>query len=157
VNDAALALGARIVLALVLASSAIAKLRSREAVREQVATLVSARAAPVVTPLLPAAELLVGVGLIVWWSAVPGIVAVVLLALFTIVLVRAEARRVPCLCFGASNLDTPVGPAGVIRNGILAALAVFAIASPTGASAVATIVAVIGFGVIAAVAVRAAR
>jgi len=157
VNAAALALGARIVLAVVLATSAFAKLRSRAAVREQVATLVSERAAPVVTPLLPAAELLVGVALVAWWSAVPGIVAVVLLVLFTIVLVRAEARRVPCLCFGASSLDTPVGPAGVIRNGILAALAVFAIASPTGASAVTTIAAVAGFGAIAALAVRAAR
>jgi hypothetical protein len=157
VNDAALALGARIVLALVLASSAFAKLRSRTVVREQVATLVSERAAPVVAPLLPAAELLVGVALVAWWSAVPGIVAVVLLVLFTVVLVRAEARRVPCLCFGASKLDTPVGPAGIIRNGILAALAVIAIASPSGASAVATIGAVGGFGVIAALAVRAAR
>jgi hypothetical protein len=157
VNDAALALGARIVLALVLACSAFAKLQSRAAVREQVATLVSERAAPVVAPLLPATELLVGVALVAWWSAVPGIVAVVLLALFTIVLVRAEARRVPCLCFGASKLDTPVGPAGIVRNGVLAALAVLAIASPTGASAVATIGAVAGFGVIAALAVRAAR
>ncbi|MDQ1447608.1 MAG: Methylamine utilization protein MauE [Actinomycetota bacterium] len=156
-NDAALALGARIVLALVLASSAFVKLRARAAVHEQVATLVSERAAPVIAPLLPAAELLVGVALVAWWSAVPGIVAVVLLVLFTIVLVRAEARRVPCLCFGASKLDTPVGPAGIVRNGVLAALAVFAIASPTGATAAATIVAVAGFGVIAALAVRAAR
>jgi hypothetical protein len=122
-----------------------------------VATLVSERAAPVVAPLLPATELLVGVALVAWWSAVPGIVAVVLLALFTIVLVRAEARRVPCLCFGASKLDTPVGPAGIVRNGVLAALAVLAIASPTGASAVATIGAVAAFGAIAALAVRAAR
>lgn len=157
VNAAALALAARIVLALVLGSSAIAKLRSRAAVRDQVATLVSERAAPVVAPLLPAAELVVAIGLLGWWSPVPGVVALVLLALFTIVLLRAEARRVPCLCFGASKLDTPVGPAGVIRNGVLAALAVFAIGTPSGASAVATIVAVAGLGVIAAAAVRGAR
>jgi len=157
VNEAALALAARIVLAVVLASSAIAKLRSLDAVRAQVGTLVSERAAPLLALLVPAAELLVAVGLVVWWTPVPGIVAVVLLALFTVVLVRAEARRVPCLCFGASKLDTPVGPAGVIRNGILGALGVLAVGSPSGAAAGATIVAVVGFGAVAAVAVRAAR
>ena len=156
-SAAALALAARIVLAAVLASSAIAKLRSRAAVREQVAALVSPRAAPVLAPLLPAVELLVAVGLVAWWSAVPGIVALALLALFTIVLVRAEARRVPCLCFGSSKLDTPVGPAGVFRNGVLAALAVFAIGSPSGAGGVATLAGVAGFGVLAGLAVRAAR
>jgi hypothetical protein len=157
VNCAALALAARIVLALALASSAIAKLRSRDAVRQQVATLVSVRAAPVVTPLLSAAELVVAVALVSWWSEVPGIVAVILLALFTVVLVRAEARRVPCLCFGASRLDTPVGPAGVVRNGVLAALAVLAIGAPSDAHAGATLAAVVVFGAIAIVAIRAAR
>ena len=156
-NAAALALAARIVLALALASSAIAKLRSRDAVRHQVATLVSVRAAPVVTLLLPATELLVAVALVSWWSEVPGIAAVILLAVFTVVLVRAEARRVPCLCFGASKLDTPVGPAGVVRNGVLAALAVLAIGSPSDAGAGATLAAVVIFGAVAIVAVRAAR
>jgi hypothetical protein len=156
VNDAALALAARIVLAVVLASSAIAKLRARDAVREQVATLVSERAAPVVAPLLPAAELLVAVGLVAWWSPVPGVVAVVLLALFTIVLLRAVARHVPCVCFGASKLDPPVGPAGVIRNGYLAALAVLATGSPSDASGVATVIALAVLGAIAALAVRMA-
>ena len=156
-NDAALALAARIVLALALATSAIAKLRSRDAVRQQVATLVSERAAPLVTPLLPAAELLVAVTLVSWWSEVPGIVALILLALFTVVLVRAEARRVPCLCFGASRLETPVGPAGVVRNGVLAALAVLAIGAPSDAHLGATLVAVVVFGVIAMAAIRAAR
>jgi hypothetical protein len=157
VNDAALAFAARIVLAVVLASSAIAKLRARAAVREQVATLVSERAATVVAPLLPAVELLVAVGLVAWWSPVPGVVALVLLALFTVVLLRAEARHVPCVCFGASKLDAPVGPAGVIRNGYLAALAVLATGSPSGASGIATLVAVAGFGAVAVIVVRMAR
>jgi hypothetical protein len=157
VSAAALALAARIVLAAALASSAIAKLRSLGAVRRQVATLVSERAAPLLAPLLPASELAVAVALVTWWIAVPGIVAIALLAMFTVVLVRAEARRVPCLCFGASKLDTPVGPAGVIRNGILGALGVFAVGSPSGAAAGATIVSIVGFGAFAAIAVRAAR
>lgn len=156
-NDAALALAARIVLALVLASSAIAKLRSLGAVRQQIASLVSVRAAPLVAPLLPTAELLVAVGLVAWWSWVPGVVAVILLGLFTVVLVRAEARRVPCLCFGSSSLDAPVGSAGVVRNGVLAALAVLAFGDPAGAHPGATLAAVAVFGVVAAVAVRAAR
>jgi hypothetical protein len=157
VNAAALAFAARIVLAVVLAISAIAKLRSLAAVRDQIATLVSERAAPLLALLLPATELLVAVGLVVWWGPVPGIVAVVLLALFTVVLLRAEAKRVPCLCFGTSKLDPPVGPAGVIRNGVLGALGVLAVGSPSGAAAGPTILAIVGFGAIAAVAVRAAR
>jgi len=157
VNDAALALAARIMLAVVLAASAIAKLRSLRAVRQQIVTLVSARAAPLVAPLLPVAELLVAAGLVAWWSSVPGVVAVILLALFTVVLVRAAARRVPCLCFGSSRLDAPVGPLGVIRNGVLAALAVFAIGNPAGAHPGATLAWAAGFGTVAAVAVRAAR
>jgi len=157
VSDAALALAARIVLAVVLASSAIAKVRSRAAVREQIALLVSERAAPLLAPLLPAFELLVAIGLVAWWSGVPGIVATVLLALFTIVLVRAEARRVPCLCFGSSKLDPPAGPAGVIRNGVLGALAVFSIGSPSGAHTGETLLGVVVLGVVAGFAVRAAR
>jgi hypothetical protein len=157
VSDAAPALAARIVLAIVLTVSAFAKLRSRAQLREQVATLVSDHAAPWIAPLLPAAELIVAVGLVAWWSPVPGVVAVVLLAVFTIVLLRASVLRVPCLCFGAADVETPVGPAGVVRNGILAALAVLAIGSPAGAPVWGTIAAVAVFGVVAAVAVRAAR
>ena len=63
----------------------------------------------------------------------------------------------PCLCFGSSKLDTPVGPAGVIRNGVLAALAVFAIGSPSGAGGVATLAGVAGFGVLAGARGSAAR
>jgi hypothetical protein len=84
-------------------------------------------------------------------------VAVVLLALFTVVLLRAQARRVPCLCFGASSLETPVGPAAVVRNGVLAALAVLATGTPTGASFGATLVAGAAFAIAAGLAVRAAR
>jgi hypothetical protein len=45
----------------------------------------------------------------------------------------------------------------VFRNGVLAALAVFAIGSPSGAGGVATLAGVAGFGVLAGLAVRAAR
>jgi Methylamine utilisation protein MauE len=157
VNGAALALAARIVLALVLAGSAVAKLRVRGAVRLQVETLVSTRAAPLITPLLPAVELLVAVGLVAWWSPVPGVVAAILLGLFTAVVVRATARHVPCLCFGASSMDAPTGASSVVRNGVLACLAVFAVGTPSGARLGATLATVVVLGVVAGLAVRAAR
>lgn len=156
-NDAALALAARIVLALVLASSAVAKLRIRGAVRVQVETLVSVRAAPLVAPLLPAVELLVAVALVAWWSPVPGVVAVILLAMFTVVVVRAAARHVPCLCFGAASLAAPTGASSVLRNGVLAGLAVFAVGDPSGARFGATLAAAVVLGIVAGLAVRAAR
>jgi hypothetical protein len=157
VNDASLALAARVVLAAVLAVSAASKLQSRAAVRDQMDSLVSARLVPIVAPALPVVEIVVALGLVLWWTPVPGIVALALLGVFTVVLVRAQARHVPCLCFGASGSSVPVGPASVIRNGVLAALAVIAIGDPSGAYAAATIVAGIGFGAIAALAVRASR
>ena len=156
-NEASVALAARLVLATVLAGSAIAKLRSRAAVRQQVETLVNARAAPVVAAMLPVTELVVAALLVVLWTPLPGVVAVILLALFTVVLLRAQARQVPCLCFGASSLDAPVGPAAVVRNGVLAALAVLATGTPTGASFAATLVAGAAFAIAAGLAVRAAR
>ena len=66
----------------------------------------------------------------------PGFVALALMGVFTVVLVRAQARHVPCLCFGVASLDPPVGPASIIRNGVLAGLAVLAIGDPSGANVV---------------------
>lgn len=162
VNDASLAFAARVVLAAVLAASATAKLRSRvafasEALRPQMGRLVGERYAPMIGPVLPPAELAVAVALVAWWSPVPGVVALALIGAFTVVLVRAQARHVPCMCFGAASLDVPVGPASIVRNGVLAALAVLAIGSPAGANAVATIALIIVFGAIATFAVRAAH
>lgn len=161
-NATSLALAARVVLAAVLAVSATTKLRSSvtfssEALRPQMGRLVGERYAPMIGPVLPPAELVVAVALVAWWSPVPGIVALVLISAFTVVLVRAQARHVPCMCFGVSSLDAPVGSASIVRNGLLAALAVLAIGDPAGANAVATIVLIIGFGAIAASAVRAAH
>jgi hypothetical protein len=157
VNAASVALAARLVLATALAASAIAKLRSRAAVRRQVETLVSVRAAPAVAAMLPVTELVVAAMLVALWTPAPGVVAAILLALFTVVLIRAQARREPCLCFGASSLETPVGPAAVVRNGVLAALAVLAIGTPTGASFGATLAVGVVFAVAAGLAIRAAR
>ena len=156
-NQASVALAARLVLATALAASAIAKLRSRPAVLRQVEMLVSVRAARIVAALLPVTELVVAASLVTYWEPAPGVVAVILLVLFTVVLLRAQARRVPCLCFGASSLETPVGPASVVRNGVLAAFAVLAIGTPDGATVGATLVVGVAFATVTGIAIRAAR
>jgi hypothetical protein len=157
VNAASVALAARVVLAAALVASAVAKLRSRAAVQEQIALLVSDRLAPMIGRALPVAEIVVAILLAAWWSPVPGVVALVLLGVFTVVLVRAQARHVPCLCFGASRVATPVGSASVVRNGVLGGLAVLAIGGPSGALAGATIVMGAVLGAVTAAAVWAAR
>jgi len=156
-NDASFALAARTVLGGALVVSALAKLRSNAAVRRQIALLVSDRLAPILAPALPGAEIIVAVALVAWWTPVPGFVAVALLATFTVVLVRAQARHVPCVCFGAARLDAPIGPSSVVRNGVLAGLAVLAIGTPSGAIAGPTIGIGAMFGAVAAVAIWASR
>jgi hypothetical protein len=156
-NDASFALAARTVLAGALAVSAFAKLRSRVEVRQQVALVVNDRLAPIIARALPTAELAVAVALVAWWNPAPGVVALVMLGAFTVVVVRAHARHVPCLCFGAARLDPPTGPTSVLRNGVLGGLAVLAIATPSGASAAATIGLCAVFGTISALAIRAAH
>jgi hypothetical protein len=153
---ASVALAARVVLAAVLVVSAISKLRTRDAVRAQMLALADDRAFTAIVSVLPAVEIVVAIALVAVWSAVPGIVALLLLALFTGVLLRAQARHVPCACFGAGAADAPVGPGSIVRNGVLAALAVLATGDPSGASAGATIGFVVLFGAVAAVVVRAA-
>jgi uncharacterized membrane protein YphA (DoxX/SURF4 family) len=162
VNAASLALAARVVLAIVLIVSAIAKLRLRaepttQLARLQMGRLVGQAFAPVIESVLPVAEIGVAIGLVAWWSAAPGVVALVLLGAFTVVLVRAQVQHVPCLCFGNASLDAPVGPWSIVRNGWLAALAVVAIGDPAGAKLIGTAVSCVVLGAITVVAVRAAQ
>jgi hypothetical protein len=157
VNDASIALAARTVLAAALAVSAFAKLRSTVEVRQQITLVLNDRLAPIIAPALPAAELVVAAALVAWWNSAPGVAALVLLGAFTVVLVRAYVRKVPCVCFGAPRLDAPTGPASVLRNGVLGGLAVLAIATPSGASPAATLGAGAVFAAITALAIRAAR
>jgi hypothetical protein len=133
VDAAALAsAAARLVLAGVLAVAAFRKLRAPDVTRATTLTLLGERAGPVVARVLPFVELVVALALVVWWTPVPGVVAFVLLVGFTVVLVRAQTRQLPCPCFGGSR-DTPVTGASILRNGLLAALAVLATGSPAGA------------------------
>jgi hypothetical protein len=146
----AVALAARVVLALALALAAVAKLRTPEQVRVQTTELIGARYGTVIARALPFVELGIAVALIVWWTAAPGIAAAGLLVLFTLVLVRAQARRLPCPCFGAGGSAKAVGPLAILRNGILLAYAVLATASPSGAAFVSSLAAILVLGAIGA-------
>ena len=68
---AAVSLASRIVLALVLAFAAAAKLRAAENTRAQTIALVGARRGPLVARALPFVEIAVAVALVAWWSPVP--------------------------------------------------------------------------------------
>jgi uncharacterized membrane protein YphA (DoxX/SURF4 family) len=123
----AVALAARILLALVFAIAAVQKLRDRRAVEATMSELVGARAAPFAAVAVPVGELLLAAALLLFRSSpVPAIVAAVVLVGFTVVLVRALLRHQPCACFGGGAARTPVGPGSIVRNGVLLALAVLA-------------------------------
>jgi uncharacterized membrane protein YphA (DoxX/SURF4 family) len=121
----AIAVAARIVLAVVLLIAAVAKLRGREATRASMRALFGTPLGDALAIVVPVVEIVVAIALLFWWTVVPGVVAAVLVLAFTVVLVRAQVRRLPCPCFGASN-RLPVGPSAIVRNGVLVALAILA-------------------------------
>ena len=84
------------------------------------------RGAPALAVAVPAAELATA-ALLLWRPQIGGVVGLALLAVFTGVIVRALARGVDtgCGCFG-SRRPSPLGPADVVRNALLAAFAVLA-------------------------------
>jgi hypothetical protein len=157
VEGAAIAFAARAVLAGVLLVAAVTKLRHRAATRAQTVALVGARSGRAIATVLPFIEIVIAVALVVWPSAVPGVVAAALLLAFTGVLFRAQARRLPCPCFGGAGGISPVGPAAIIRNAVLVAYAVLATGSPSGAKAGGALAAIAILGAIAVAAVWAAR
>jgi hypothetical protein len=121
----ALAWTARVVLAVALAFAAVQKLRHRARTRAQTVALLGPRAGPAVAVVLPFVELVIAVALLVWDSAVPGILGALLLAGFTVVVIRAELRHLPCPCFGSAG-ERPAGPAQILRNAVLLGCAVLA-------------------------------
>jgi hypothetical protein len=154
----ALAFAARLVLAVAFVVAAVAKLRDGADVEVQMRELVGTRAAPVAARAVPAVELVLAAALLLARSSpVPAILALVVLLAFTAVLVRAQARRVPCPCFGGAPSSRPVGPPAVLRNGVLLALAVLATADSTGPAVVAAAVWTVVLAIPTIVVVRAAR
>lgn len=79
-------------------------------------------------PVVPWVE--IGLGSLLAARVVPplvGVAAAGLLAVFTALLATrlAQGRRPPCACFG-SRSERPIGPGSVVRNVVLAALALVA-------------------------------
>lgn len=126
--DAGAAVGAvaRVVLAGTFVVAAVGKLRAPDDTRDALEDLFDTPWMRTAAHLLPVGELVVAVLLVTWWgSVVPGVIALVVLAVFTGVLVRAHLRGVPCACFGAIRPEPP-GMSSLVRNGVLAGLAVLA-------------------------------
>ncbi len=155
----AISFAARLVLAGVLLVAAIAKLRAPDVTRRHTVLLVGHPLGAAVAISLPLVELAVAVMLVVWWSAAPGIIAAVLFGAFTVVIVRAQLRGVPCPCFGSGSADAVPGTWTLVRNALFLAYAVLATASPEGASAGAVFVAVLvlGGGAVAVMRLASAR
>ncbi len=85
--------------------------------------------------LVPAAEVALALALLVA-PAPAAVLALLALAGFTAVLVRAlgSGLRVACGCFGSTGAE-PVGPADLVRNGLLAIAGLVALAGPLLAGA----------------------
>lgn len=154
----ALALGARIVLAVAFFVAAVAKLANRQRVVAQMDDILGPRAAPTAAVVVPSVEIGLAVALLfATESALPAWLATGVLLVFTAVLIWAQARRVPCPCFGGGASARPVGPAAIVRNGVLLGLAVVGSGSIDGATAPATAMWVAILGAVTAGAVWAAR
>lgn len=145
---------AAVVLAAVFAMAAVAKLRRPAATSSSFAALglpqpgMLAYAVPVVEVVLAVA--LIDAPAPAAWAAI------VLLAAFTAVLARAIAKGTgaPCACFGSARRATePVSSVELVRNAMLAALAVVATGAPAGEVGVPSLPAL----VIVTVAVAAGR
>ena len=130
-------LAIRVLLAAVFAVAGVGKLRdlkgSRQAMRDFGVPAGMAGAAGL---LLPIAELIAAVALLFPPSARWGAVLALLLLLAFIAGIAAALRRgeaPDCHCFGQIHSE-PAGPSTLVRNAVLAALAVFVIAEGPGPS-----------------------
>lgn len=123
-----------LLLGVVFAAAAVAKLASPEPFRATVRKLYGPRA---VTPMgvgVPLMELLLGAWLISGVSPQKAAaVAVVLLLMFTAVLMRIRRKGLTCGCFGEASESAP---AGMARNVILIALGAWVATSSQEASTV---------------------
>jgi thiol-disulfide isomerase/thioredoxin len=133
----ALLLAARCLLAAVFAVAAVGKARDRAGAREALIAfdVPSSLAAPG-SVLLPIAEVIAAILLVLAPTAVAGaVLAVVLLGAFTVAIARqlAAGRAPECHCFGQLQSE-PIGPSSLVRNVVLVALAVVVIAGGGGPS-----------------------
>lgn len=126
--DPAIQAALRAALALLLARTAVHKLRDRGGFRDAVAgyDLLPAAALPAAVRALPALELAAAAMLVVTTTARPGAgLAAFLLALYTVAIALSLARGrrdLACGCGGPAG-ELSVSPALLVRNGILLAVA----------------------------------
>jgi len=127
----ALALAARIILAAAFAVAGLAKLADRAGTRKSLADFGSP--AFLISPVaisLPLAELACAVALVpvasAWWGAAGSLA---LLSIFTVAMAVTLARggKPECHCFGQLHSE-PIGTSTIVRNVLLATLAVLVVA-----------------------------
>jgi len=149
----AVALAARVVLALTLGWAAVAKIRDRREAPGQLRALgVPAAVARPLSVLLPFAEAALAVVLVALRGALwPAWASVLLMGAFTVLVVATMSRGVPCPCFGVSA--APMGVRSVVRNAVLLAVAVLATARVEDVQAGSVVVWVVVLGSIAAAAI----
>ena len=132
---AEIAFAARLALAVVFTLAAVAKLADRARSEEAVANLgIPDRLTPAVASLLPVAELSVAALLVPSSTASFGAVgAAALLVVFSLVVaLNLKAGNTPnCHCFGQLGAKR-IGPSTLVRNGLLAGLAVLVLAGGPG-------------------------
>lgn len=142
-----------LLLAVVLAWAAVAKLRRLEATSRSFEDL-GLPAPRALARTVPGIELATA-GWLVLAPAVAAWAVVALLAAFTVVLVKGISAGVPCACFAsASSEGLPVSTREIVRNALLAAAAVVATGAGAGdalwpgaeAVALAALLAVAGWG-----------
>lgn len=121
---------AAVVLAVVFGWAALAKAVRHRATVEAFGALGLPRP-ELLAVTVPLVEIVVAAALLAR-PAIGGALALALLAAFTLVVVRGvlSGTSTGCGCFGARRVE-PVGPADVVRNGLLAAFAALATGTPT--------------------------
>ncbi len=132
---AEIAFAARLVLAVVFALAAVAKLADRDRSEDAVVNLgIPDRLAPTIAWLLPVAELAVAAVLVPASTARLGAggAAALLLVFSVVVALNLRAGNTPnCHCFGQLGAKK-IGPGTLVRNGFLAGLAALVLAAGPG-------------------------
>ncbi len=122
----------RLVISIILVWSAVAKLFNPSSTREAANALgVPRRFTRFIGVVLPVAEFVLAVGLLIAPVAVVAMVgATLLFSAFTLLVVvnLAKGRRPACHCFGATH-SQPIGAATVVRNLLLTASSVVLVAT----------------------------
>ena len=130
-------LGVRVLLAAVFAVAGVAKLRDEFGTRDALYQFdVPPKSIGFLWIALPVTELVTAVALLFPPTARLGaVLALLLLAAFVFVIARALSRgKTPdCHCFGQLH-SSPAGPTTLVRNGVLAALAVVVLVEGPGPS-----------------------